>query len=109
MTERVGDSRVHVIVHHADELEEGYYRAYRDFYTWTSIVKASFSHASLKHCLKHFFYTSGWKKFEPIWNMIIQMKQLKLMTPLLEGVLSEVTKRDHSGTIECMPNTDHME
>jgi len=23
MTERVGDSRVHVIVHHADELEEG--------------------------------------------------------------------------------------
>jgi hypothetical protein len=50
-------------------------------------------HGAPKHQLKHFFYTSGWKKFEPLWNFVIQMKRLKLMTPLLESVLSEVTKQ----------------
>lgn len=64
------------------QLEEGYHRAYRDFYTWQSIARASLFHGSLKHQLKHFFYASGWKKFEPLWNMVIQLKKLQLMTPL---------------------------
>lgn len=73
------------------QLKEGYDQAYRDFYRWTSILQASLFHGSLKHQAKHFFYTSGWKKFEPLWNMMIQMKKLNLMTPLLEGVLSKIT------------------
>lgn len=75
----------------ARELEDGYHRAYRDFYRWSAIAKASLFHGSAKHQLKHFFYTSGWKKFEPLWNLAIQMKKLNLMTPLLEAVLSKVT------------------
>lgn len=73
------------------QLEEGYHQAYRDFYRWNAIVKASLFHGSLQHQLKHFFYTSGWKKFEPLWNLAIQMRKLNLMTPLLEGVLSKVS------------------
>lgn len=73
------------------ELKAGYDRAYEDFYRWSAIARASLSHGSLKHQAKHFFYTSGWKKFEPLWNLVIQMKRLNLMTPLLEGVLSKVT------------------
>ena len=46
-------------------LEAGYQRAYRDFYRWSSIARASASHGSLKHQAKHFFYAAGWKKFGP--------------------------------------------
>jgi len=41
--------------------------------------------------MKHFFYAGGWKKFEQLWNMLIQLKRLNLMTPLLEAVLSKVS------------------
>ena len=80
----------------ADELQEGYDRAYARFYRWRSIAKGSLAHGSAKHQLKHFCYTSGWKKFEPLWNLVIQMKKLNLMTPMLEGVLSKVTERQHA-------------
>ncbi len=80
-----------------EELKQGYDWAYEEFYRWSSIVRGSLFHGSVNHQLKHFFYTSGWKKFEPLWNMAIQLKRLNLMTPLLEGVLSEVTKRRVAG------------
>ncbi len=45
----------------------------------------------MKHAAKHFFYATGWKKFEPAWDMMIRIRQLKMMTPMLEAVLSKVT------------------
>ena len=75
----------------ARELKEGYDSSYERFYRWKNIAKASLFHGTLKHRLKHFCYTSGWKKFEPLWNLVIQMRKLNVMTPLLEGVLSKVT------------------
>jgi radical SAM superfamily enzyme YgiQ (UPF0313 family) len=76
-----------------EELKRGYDWAYREFYRWSSIARASLSHDSVKHQAKHFFYAAGWKKFEPLWDMMIRAKQLRAMTPLLEGVLSKVTAR----------------
>ena len=73
-------------------LKEGYDLAYEEFYRWNSIVRSSLFHGTVKHQLKHFFYAGGWKKFEPLWNIVIQLKKLNLMTPLLEGILSEVTR-----------------
>ena len=73
------------------QLKNGYDWAYREFYRWSSIARASFSHESLKHQAKHFFYATGWKKFEPLWDTMIRVKQLRAMTPLLEGVLSKVS------------------
>lgn len=73
------------------ELHAGYHQAYQDFYSWNNIARASLFHGSAKHRLKHLAYTAGWKKFEPLWNVAIQLKKLNLMTPLLEGVLSKVT------------------
>jgi radical SAM superfamily enzyme YgiQ (UPF0313 family) len=74
-----------------DVLKNGYDWAYREFYRWPSIARASLSHGSLKHQRKHFFYATGWKKFEPLWNLVIRARQLSRMTPLLEAVLSKVT------------------
>jgi radical SAM superfamily enzyme YgiQ (UPF0313 family) len=72
-------------------LKAGYDWAYREFYRWSSIAQAAQSHGSLKHQAKHFFYAAGWKKFEPLWDVVIRAKQLRAMTPLLEGVLSKIT------------------
>jgi radical SAM superfamily enzyme YgiQ (UPF0313 family) len=74
----------------ADELEEGYGWAYKEFYSWSNIFQASFSHESLKHQLKHLFYAGGWKKFEPLWGLIINAGGLKYMLPLLELLLTKV-------------------
>jgi radical SAM superfamily enzyme YgiQ (UPF0313 family) len=78
------------------QLEDGYHRAYDEFYRWSSIARASFTHGSLKHPTKHFFYAAGWKKFERAWNLVIRARRLAMMTPLLEAVLSRVTSRDAS-------------
>lgn len=76
----------------ARELEEGYEQAYREFYTWSSIARASRAHGTVKHQAKHFFYAAGWKKFERAWDLVIRARQLPMVTPLLEGVLSKVTR-----------------
>jgi radical SAM superfamily enzyme YgiQ (UPF0313 family) len=74
-----------------ERLEAGYNWAYREFYRWSSIARAALTHQSLKHQAKHFAYSTGWKKFEAAWNLVIRLRQLRRMTPLLEAVLSRVT------------------
>jgi radical SAM superfamily enzyme YgiQ (UPF0313 family) len=86
-------------------LKAGYDWAYREFYRWPSIARGAWSHGSLKHQAKHFFYAAGWKKFEPLWDLVIRARQLPAMTPILEGVLSRVTSRRVSceGHVETRP------
>lgn len=74
----------------AEELKKGYDRAYKSFYSWKNIYRASMQHDELKHRIKHFSYAGGWKKFEPLWNFIIKTKGLNGMLPLLEAILSKV-------------------
>lgn len=76
-----------------EALKAGYDRAYRDFYTWRNVAQAALTHDSAKHRAKHFFYEAGWKKFEPLWDLVIKTRRLSVMTPLLEGVLSKVTRQ----------------
>jgi radical SAM superfamily enzyme YgiQ (UPF0313 family) len=84
----------------AEELKNGYDWAYRQFYRWSSIGRASLSHDSLKHQAKHFFYSAGWKKFEGAWNLLIRARQLRRMTPLLEAVLARVTASEPGRVID---------
>lgn len=74
----------------AQQLKDGYDQAYRDFYSWANIAKASLTHNTLRHQLKHFAYAGGWKKFEPLWNAVIKSRQLHSMRPVLETILSKV-------------------
>lgn len=83
----------------AQELKEGYDWAYKEFYSWPNILKASMNHESHKHKLKHLFYSGGWKKFEPVWNFLIKTKNLNAILPILESILSKVNPKDNS-----MPN-----
>ncbi len=92
-----------------EALKEGYDWAYREFYRWPSIVRGSLSHGTLKHRAKHFFYAAGWKKFEPLWDCVIRAKQLAVMTPVLEGVLSKVSRveTDEVRSPKTFPETSH--
>jgi len=84
-------------------LKAGYDWAYKEFYRWGSIARASLRHGTLKHQAKHFFYASGWKKFEPLWDLMIRARQLKKVTPLLEAVLSRVTRQRKPVQAEIQP------
>jgi radical SAM superfamily enzyme YgiQ (UPF0313 family) len=74
-----------------EALEAGYHRAYRDFYGWRNIARGALAHDTVRHRAKHFFYAAGWKKFEPLWDLVIKARRLRRMTPLLEAVLSKVS------------------
>ena len=74
-----------------EALKDGYDWAYREFYRWRSIAGAAFAHGTIKHRAKHFAYAAGWKKFEPLWDVVIRARQLRAMTPVLEGVLAKVS------------------
>jgi hypothetical protein len=90
-----------------EALKSGYDWAYREFYKWSAISRASLHHGSLKHQAKHFFYASGWRKFEPLWDLLIRARQLAHITPLLEAVLSRVSRSgieaSSQGAAEAVP------
>lgn len=81
----------------AQELEDGYDWAYKSFYSWRNVYRASMQHDNFKHAIKHFAYAGGWKKFEPLWNFIIKTQGLNKMLPLLEAILSKVRKSESAG------------
>ena len=68
-------------------LEAGYWRAYHEFYRWDAIVKAAWTKPGWGERLRHIAYTGGWKKFEPLWDGIIRMRQVAHLLPLLESLL----------------------
>src|SRR5215471_9156427 len=72
----------------AAQLETGYWRAYRDFYRWGSILRGAASHDSRRDGLRHVAYAGGWKKFEPLWDVAIRNGQVLHMLPLLERILA---------------------
>ena len=85
-------------------LEDGYWQAYRDFYRWGSIVRGAWAKDGWAERLRHMAYAGGWKKFEPLWDVVIRARQLRAMTPILEGVLAKVTQRpDSRSAAEATP------
>jgi len=75
------------------KLEEGYWRAYKDFYRWGSIVRGASVNETWPGRLRHFGYAAGWKKFEPLWDCVIRLRQVAGMLPVLETILSEFGRR----------------
>lgn len=76
-----------------EQLERGYWWAYREFYRWRSIVRGASAHDDLLSGLRHFGYAAGWKKFEPLWDLVIRARRAGAMLPVLETLLSEFGRR----------------
>jgi len=79
-----------------EQLEAGYWRAYRDFYRWSAIFRGAMTKPAWSGALRHAAYAAGWKKFEPLWDLIIRLRQATAMLPLLETILSEFGKHGSS-------------
>ena len=72
----------------AEQLEAGYWGAYRDFYSWRNIARGASTKDTWLGRGRHAAYAAGWKKFERVWDVIIQGRRLARALPVLEGVLS---------------------
>jgi radical SAM superfamily enzyme YgiQ (UPF0313 family) len=71
----------------ATQLEDGYQWAYRAFYRWGAIVRGARGHEDAGAGVRHFLYAAGWKKFEPLWDLVIRSRRVALMLPVLERLL----------------------
>jgi len=89
------------------QLEAGYWRAYKDFYRWGSIVRGAAAKNTWSGRLRHFAYAAGWKKFEPLWDFVIRARQIARMLPLLETILTEFGAR-HAGKGNTAPLVHEM-
>lgn len=82
-----------------EALESGYWRAYRQFYQWSNILKGASTKPTLNEKLRHAAYAGGWKKLEPVWDLIIRAKRVTAMLPMLESVLSSFGKFQDEGKV----------
>lgn len=88
------------------QLETGYWRAYREFYRWGSIFQAVGAHERFADQVRHLLYTSGWKKFEPLWNWVIRARRLGSFRSILEGILK--TSRHDAWLDPFKPGLERM-
>lgn len=72
----------------AAELERGYWRAYEQFYSWENLFRGAATKPGFPAAARHFAYAAGWKKFEPLWDLVIRAKRAGAMLPVLERVLN---------------------
>ncbi|MBI4673185.1 MAG: B12-binding domain-containing radical SAM protein [Chloroflexi bacterium] len=72
----------------AEELETGYWRAYRDFYAWKNILQGAWTNARWSERMRHLAYAGGWKKFEPLWDVVIRAQRATNLLPALESILA---------------------
>jgi radical SAM superfamily enzyme YgiQ (UPF0313 family) len=79
----------------AETLEAGYWRAYRQFYRWSAIWQGAWTKEALGGKLRHLAYAGGWKKLEPLWNLIIRARCVANMRPVLETVLAGLRQHTH--------------
>ena len=96
----------------AMELEAGYWRAYREFYRWGSIIRSAQVHENISDQIRHLAYAGGWKKFEPIWDLVIRAKRVANFLPLLESVLGRagtVNEMDFPAQPSKIPDQKQVE
>ena len=79
------------------QLEDGYRRAYRDFYRWGSILRGAAAKPDWAGRARHAAYAIGWKKCEPAWDALIRARRVGRGLPLLERVLAGAPKARPSG------------
>lgn len=80
-----------------EALEAGYWRAYREFYSWKNLWHGAATKPSLAGATRHFTYAAAWKKCEPLWRLLIGAGQVARALPMLERVLAGFRKNANQG------------
>jgi hypothetical protein len=63
-------------------------RADREFYRWRNIAWGAWAKDGWQKRARHLAYAGGWKKCEPLWDLVIRARRVTRMLPLLEATLS---------------------
>ncbi len=95
-----------------EQLEAGYWGAYRQFYRWFNILQAASTHRAPLETMRHLAYAGGWKKFEPLWDLVIRAKRVANFLPLLESLLSgyhPTAPRTSTGPDRSLPSPGFTE
>jgi radical SAM superfamily enzyme YgiQ (UPF0313 family) len=71
-----------------DELEAGYWKAYRDFYSWSNIWRGARTKPTVVGQARHAAYSVGWKRLEGLWDAVIRARQVGSLRPALERILA---------------------
>jgi hypothetical protein len=71
-----------------ERLEQGYWWAYKNFYSWSNLWEAASVHEHPLENLRHLAYAAGWKKFEPLWDWVIRARRVAQFLPVLESLLA---------------------
>ncbi len=75
------------------QLEDGYWHAYRSFYSFSNIAKSAAAHQSRLFGLKCGTYAAAWKRLEPVWNVLIRAGVVGVMRPVIESGLQAARSR----------------
>ncbi len=87
----------------AAQLESGYWRAYQEFYRWGAILRGAATKPSLAAQWRHAAYAGGWKKLEPLWDLVIRSGLIGRMRPLLERVLDAAQRDRKTPVVSTRP------
>lgn len=87
-----------------EDIEAGYWRAYREFYRWSNIWQGALVKTNWGDRLRHLAYSGAWKKLEPIWDVIIRAKEVNQLLPALESVLSSFS----TPSTDALPQSDAL-
>ncbi len=87
----------------AGELGRGYWRAYRDFYSWRSIARGTLNRETPSERIRHLAYQVGWKKAEPVWDALIRARRLRVAMPLLERLLGPASVNPPAASPRRLP------
>ncbi len=68
-----------------EQIEDGHRRAYRNFYSFGSILRRSFG---MPGALRRVAYNIGWKKLDRLWSSIICRGLVHYVRPVFERVLA---------------------
>ena len=78
----------------AAQLEQAIGAPIEQFYRWPSIVRSAWVQDEWTERLRHLAYVGGWKKFEPLWDLMIRAKRMGNLLPVLESVLAGIGAKD---------------
>jgi len=85
------------------ELEQGYQRAYHDFYSWNGILQSAMQHDGLLAQFKHLLYATVWKKMELPWRMLISAGLLPMARYALDKGLAIKSRNETKEEIIWKP------
>ena len=92
----------------ADQLEEGYWWAKDNFYSWKGIFKAAKTKETAAGRLRHLAYSLSYSKLSAMWQLFSKYGLMSVATPVLEKVYNMNHKRSSEDLGYSLENSENL-